>query len=50
MAAEIRGMPLSASAPRIPLASRLYGLGSVFGKTLRDARLGHPRHRLPSSA
>ena len=40
MAVEIRGMPVAASAPRIPLASRLYGLGSVFGKTLRDARVG----------
>jgi ABC-2 type transport system permease protein len=40
MAVEIRGMPLSASAPHVPLARRLYGLGSVFGKTLRDARIG----------
>jgi ABC-2 type transport system permease protein len=40
MAAEVRGVPLSASAPHVPLGSRLYGLGSVFGKTLRDARVG----------
>ena len=40
MAVEIRGMPLAASAPHLPLRSRLYGLGSVFGKSLRDARLG----------
>ena len=40
MAAEIRGVPLSASAHHVPFGSRLYGLGSVFGKTLRDARLG----------
>ncbi len=40
MTAEIRGMPVAASAPRVPVGSRLYGLGSVFGKTLRDARLG----------
>ncbi len=40
MAVEIRGLPLSASAPHLPLHSRLYGLGSVFGKTLRDSRLG----------
>ncbi len=40
MAVEIRGLPVSASAPHVPLGSRLYGLGSVFGKTLRDARLG----------
>jgi ABC-2 type transport system permease protein len=39
MAVEIRGMPVSACAPRIPFRSRLYGLGSVFGKTLRDSRL-----------
>jgi ABC-2 type transport system permease protein len=40
MAVEIRGMQVSASAPHVPFGSRLYGLGSVFGKTLRDARLG----------
>jgi len=40
MAVEIRGMPLSASQSHVPLRDRLYGLGSVFGKTLRDARLG----------
>jgi hypothetical protein len=40
MAVEIRGMSVTASAPHVPLGSRLYGLGSVFGKTLRDARLG----------
>ena len=40
MAVEIRGMPLSASARHLPIHRRLYGLGSVFGKTLRDARLG----------
>jgi ABC-2 type transport system permease protein len=33
-------MPVSAPAQHIPVGSRLYGLGSVFGKTLRDARLG----------
>ena len=40
MAVEIRGMPLSGSARHLPIHHRLYGLGSVFGKTLRDARLG----------
>jgi ABC-2 type transport system permease protein len=40
MAVEIRGMPVSASAPHVPFASRLHGLGSIFGKSLRDARLG----------
>ena len=29
-----------ASAPHLPFPRKLYGLGSVFGKTLRDARLG----------
>ena len=33
-------MRVSASAPRVPRGSRLIGLGSVFGKTLRDARVG----------
>jgi ABC-2 type transport system permease protein len=40
MAVEIRGMPLSGAARHLPIHRRLYGLGSVFGKTLRDARLG----------
>jgi ABC-2 type transport system permease protein len=42
MATEIRGVRLSASAPRlpgVPLARRLFGLGSVFGKTVRDSRV-----------
>ena len=41
MAVEIRGTPfIPASAPHPPYPRLLYGLGSVFGKTLRDARLG----------
>ena len=40
MAAEIRGMPLPAAAHHVPVGSRLYGLGSIFGKTLRDSRGG----------
>jgi ABC-2 type transport system permease protein len=32
-------MPLSGSARHLSIHSRVYGLGSVFGKTLRDARL-----------
>ena len=40
MAVEMRGVPLPAAAPRVPTVSRLYGLGSVFGKTLRDSRFG----------
>ena len=31
--------PLAAPLPAIPLRSRVYGLGSVYGKTLRDSRL-----------
>jgi putative exporter of polyketide antibiotics len=40
MTAEIRGVPVRATTHHIPLGRRLYGLGSVFGKTLRDSRLG----------
>ena len=40
MAVEIRGMPIVGICSPRPLGSRLYGLGSVFGKTLRDARVG----------
>ncbi len=41
MSVETRGLPLRAAAPapHVRLRSRIYGLGSVFGKTLRDARL-----------
>jgi ABC-2 type transport system permease protein len=40
MAVEIRERPSSAPLPRLPLRQQLYGLGSVFGKTLRDGRSG----------
>ena len=40
MAVEIGRRPLPAAAPGVPLFRRLYGLGSVFGKTVRDSRLG----------
>ncbi len=40
MTVEIRGLPVSTPAPHVPIGSRICGLGSVFGKTLRDARLG----------
>jgi len=43
MAVDVRRMPVPAPVrhvPHVPLGRRLYGLGSVFGKTLRDARLG----------
>jgi ABC-2 type transport system permease protein len=40
MDAEIGRRPFAAMSPRVPLVSRLYGFGSVFGKTVRDSRLG----------
>jgi ABC-2 type transport system permease protein len=40
MAVGSRSMRASAAAPRVPPGARLVGLGSVFGKTLRDARGG----------
>jgi ABC-2 type transport system permease protein len=39
MATEIRHLPLATPAPRVPAARRLLGLGSVFGKTVRDSRI-----------
>ena len=42
MAVEIRRaptLPAALPAPHVPLTRRLYGLGSVFGKTVRDSRL-----------
>jgi ABC-2 type transport system permease protein len=39
MSVEMRGMPLATTPFHVPLLSRLYGLGGVFGKTLRDARV-----------
>ena len=38
MTAEIVRRPGSAASPHPSLAQRVYGLGSIFGKTLRDAR------------
>lgn len=40
MAVEIGRRPLDAPTPHVPLLLRLYGFGSVFGKTVRDSRLG----------
>ena len=34
------GAPRLATLPSIPWHRRLYGLGSIYGKTLRDSRLG----------
>ena len=42
MAVDVRRAPLAAptpaAAPHVALRARVYGLGSVFGKTLRDSR------------
>ena len=32
-------IPVATTFPPIPLRKRLYGLGSIFGKTIRDSRL-----------
>jgi ABC-2 type transport system permease protein len=40
MTAETRRRPSPALAPHGSLSGRVYGFGSVFGKTLRDSRLG----------
>jgi ABC-2 type transport system permease protein len=40
MAVDVRRGALPVPGHHVPLGSRLYGLGSVFGKTLRDARPG----------
>ncbi len=40
MAVEIGRGPLAVFTPHVPLPSRLYGFGSIFGKTVRDSRLG----------
>lgn len=39
MATERARPPLAQSISRVPLRSRIYGNGSVFGKAVRDARL-----------
>lgn len=39
MTAQARRMPLAAPLSPIPFRRRLFGFGSVFGKTLRDSRL-----------
>src|SRR6478672_13200103 len=33
------GRPVPAAFPPIPLHRRLYGFGSIYGKTIRDSRL-----------
>lgn len=39
MTVEIGRLPLPAATPHVPLLRRIYGFGSVFGKTVRDSRL-----------
>jgi ABC-2 type transport system permease protein len=39
MAAGTGARPPLAAAPPIPLLSRIYGFGSIYGKTIRDSRL-----------
>ena len=38
MTSDVGRRPTAAAASPVPLMSRIYGLGSVFGKTLRDSR------------
>ena len=40
MAVDAGLPPRAATIPRIPLHRRLYGFGSIYGKTVRDSRLG----------
>ncbi len=40
MTVDIRGGPILASASGLPVGTRFFGLGSVFGKTVRDSRIG----------
>ena len=39
MTASVGPQPAAAAIPPIPLRRRLYGIGSIYGKTLRDSRL-----------
>lgn len=39
MTARTHTPPLAAPLPAIPLRRRLYGFGSIYGKTVRDSRL-----------
>lgn len=39
MAASAGTPPLATPLPRVPLLSRFYGFGSIYGKTIRDSRL-----------
>ncbi|HEU4572859.1 MAG TPA: hypothetical protein VFR93_09235, partial [Candidatus Limnocylindrales bacterium] len=39
MAVDAGRAPLAAPIPAIPLRRRLYGFGSIYGKTVRDSRL-----------
>jgi len=39
MAAEAGAPPVAAAFPAIPFRHRIYGFGSIYGKTIRDSRL-----------
>ena len=39
MAAEAGTPPVAAAFPAIPFRHRIYGFGSIYGKTIRDSRL-----------
>jgi len=38
MTSDVQRRPAAVATSSVPLARRIYGLGSVFGKTLRDSR------------
>jgi ABC-2 type transport system permease protein len=40
VAVDVRSRPHPSAAPHPPFLGRLYGFGSIFGKTLRDSRFG----------
>ena len=39
MSAEVGAPPVAAALPAIPFRHRIYGFGSIYGKTIRDSRL-----------
>jgi ABC-2 type transport system permease protein len=39
VSAEVGAPPVAAALPAIPFRHRIYGFGSIYGKTIRDSRL-----------
>lgn len=39
MSVEVGAPPVAAALPAIPFRHRIYGFGSIYGKTIRDSRL-----------